>query len=183
MQRLIFDHGYALPTERVFEYLSEHENLADLFGAKVTRLKNGTDGNRNGIGSVRELKVGPTPPFEETVTEFVPNELIAYEITKGSPLKSHHGEMRFTREGEGTHLHYEISFASKIPGVDFIIAQGLKRNIAKGLTARGDGRLTVRAWSAKRSMLTSSRDREGKAGGWTAGGRGSARPAPQPARR
>ncbi len=135
MQRLIFDQDYALPPERVFDYFAEHENLAAVFGAKVTRLKNGTDGHRNGVGSARELKVGPTPPFEETVTEYVPNELIAYEITKGSPLKGHHGEMRFTQEGDKTHLHYEISFASKIPGVDFIVAQGLKKNVGKGLAA------------------------------------------------
>ena len=69
MQRLIFDHDYALPPEQVFAYLSEHENLGDLFGAKVTRLKDGSDGNRNGVGSSRELKVGPARPFEETVTE------------------------------------------------------------------------------------------------------------------
>ncbi len=133
MQRLIFDQGYALPPEQVFEFFAEHENLAEIFGAKVIRLKDGTDGNRNGVGSVRQLKVGPTPPFEETITEFQPNELITYEITKGSPLKGHHGEMRFTPEGTGTHLHYEISFGSKVPGLDMIVAGGLKRNVAKGL--------------------------------------------------
>jgi uncharacterized protein YndB with AHSA1/START domain len=133
MQRLIFDQGYALPPEQVFQYFAEHENLADVFGAKITRLKNGTDGNRNGVGSVRQLKIGPAAPFEETVTEFVPNELIAYEISRGSPLKGHHGELRFTAEGTGTNLHYEISFGSRIPGVAAIVAQGLKRNVAKGL--------------------------------------------------
>ena len=133
MQRLIFDQGYALPPEQVFDYFAEHENLADLLGAKITRLKNGTDGNRNGVGSIRQLKVGPTAPFEETVTEFVPNELIGYEITRGSPLKGHRGEMRFTAEGTGTHLHYEIAFGSKIPGVAVIVAQGLRKNVAKGL--------------------------------------------------
>jgi uncharacterized protein YndB with AHSA1/START domain len=133
MQRVIVDRDFPVPVERAYAYLAEHENLADVFGARIKRLKDGDDGTRNGVGSVRELKVGPTPPFEETVTEFVPNELIAYEITKGSPLKNHRGEMRFTTEGEGTHLHYEISFGSKLPGVDLIVAQGLKRNVAKGL--------------------------------------------------
>jgi len=135
MQRLIFDHDYALPPERVFAHLAEHENLADVFGAKITRLRDGGDGNRNGIGSARELRIGPAPPFEETVTEFVPNELIAYEITKGSPLKDHRGEMRFTPEGEGTHLHYEISFSGKLPGIAMIVAAGLKRNVPQGLAA------------------------------------------------
>lgn len=133
MQRLIFDQSYAQPPEQVFNYLADHENLGDVFGAKVTQIKDGTDGHRGGVGSVRELKVGPTPPFQETITEFVPNELIVYEISKGTPLKDHHGEMRFTAEGTGTHLHYEISFGSVIPGLAFIVAQGLKRNIPKGL--------------------------------------------------
>ena len=65
------EHEFAKPPERVFAYLAEHENLAEVFGAKITRLRDGEDGERNGVGSVRELQIGPMPPFEETVTEFV----------------------------------------------------------------------------------------------------------------
>ena len=122
MQRLIFDQGFALPPEQVFDYFAEHENLEALFGAKVTRLKNGDDGNRNGVGSVRQLKVGPgRRRSRRPITVSRPNELIEYEVTKGSPLKDHHGEMRFTPEGDGTNLHYEISFDGKIPGTGPII--------------------------------------------------------------
>src|SRR5215210_7728262 len=128
MQRLIFDQGFALTPEQVFSYFAEHENLEALFGAKVTRLKNGDDGTRNGVGSVRQLKVGPGTPFEETITVSQPNELIEYKVTKGSPLKNHLGEMRFTPEGDGTNLHYEISFDGKVPGSGPIIAALLKRN-------------------------------------------------------
>ena len=135
MQRVIVDYDFQVPVERSFAYLAEHENLADVFGAKIRRLKDGDDGNRNGVGSVRELRIGPGPPFEETVTEVVPNELIRYEITKGSPLKGHRGEMRFTPNPDGgSHLHYEISFAGKLPGIAPIVAAGLKRNIPKGLS-------------------------------------------------
>ena len=133
MQRLIFDQGFALPPEQVFDYFAEHENLQDLLGAEITRLKDGTDGNRNGVGSCRQLKVGPFPPFEETTTVYESPDLIEYEITKGSPLKNHHGSMRFTAEAGGTNLHYEITFGSKVPGLDILVAQGLKKNIAKGL--------------------------------------------------
>lgn len=137
MQRIIFDQSYSLPPEQVFNHFAEHENLGEMLGAKITRIQDGTDGTRNGVGSIRELKVGPAPPFQETVTESIPNELIAYKITKGSPLKDHHGEMRFTPDGTGTHLHYEISFGSSIPGLAFIVAQSLKRNIPKGLASYG----------------------------------------------
>ena len=133
MQRVTFDQSYSLPRDQVFAHFAEHENLAPLFGAKITRLNDGTDGQRNGVGSARQLKLGPLPPFVETVTEVVPNEKIVYRITKGSPLRDHEGEMRFTDEGTGTRLHYEIKFGAAVPGLDRVVAAGLKRNIAKGL--------------------------------------------------
>lgn len=134
MQRLQFDHVSPLPPDRVFAYLTEHENLGPLFGAKVERVKDGDDGHRNGIGSVRRLRVAPGPAFEETVTEFVPEELVRYRITKGSPLRDHEGWMRFSpHPGGGTHVHYEISFRAVLPGLDRLIALGLKRNIGRGL--------------------------------------------------
>lgn len=134
MQRVIIDHDFPVPTEQAFNHLCEHENLEPLLGAKITRVQDGTDGTRNGVGSVRQLKVGPLPPFEETTTEVVPNELIRYKITKGSPLKDHAGEMRFTPNPDGTaHLHYEISFGAAVPGLAFIVAKGLEKNIGKGL--------------------------------------------------
>jgi uncharacterized protein YndB with AHSA1/START domain len=134
MQRVIVDYDFKVPVERSYAYLAEHENLADVFGARIKRLKDGDDGTRNGVGSVRELKVGPAPPFEETVTEAVENELIRYRVTKGSPIKDHSGEMRFTPNPDGgSHLHYEISFSGKLPGIGPIVAAGLRRNIPKGL--------------------------------------------------
>ncbi len=134
MQRVIIDHDFQAPVEQTFEFLSEHENLGVTLGAEITRLRDGTDGTRNGVGSVRQLKVGPLPPFEETVTEVVPNELIRYRITKGSPLRDHSGDMRFTANPDGTtHLHWEISFRGAVPGVAFVVAKGLERNIPKGL--------------------------------------------------
>jgi len=133
MQTLIFDRDFDLPPEQVFEFFSEHENLGDTLGAKITRVKDGDDGTRNGVGSVRSIKVGPTPPFEETVTESIPGELIRYRITKGSPLKDHAGELVFTTTESGTHLRWTISFRTGVPGLENLIALGLKRTINKGL--------------------------------------------------
>ena len=132
MQRVEIEHVFAKPVEQIYAYLAEHENLGRLFGAKITRLRDG-DSTRNGVGSVRKLQIAVLPPFEETVTEAIENELIRYKITKGSPLKGHHGEMRFTSRGPGTHLRYVIEFGSVIPGLDRVVKLGLERNITKGL--------------------------------------------------
>ncbi len=133
---------FTKPVDRVFEYLAEHENLQGLFGpAKVKRLNDGTDGTRNGIGSARELKIGPLPSFVETVTAVVPNERIEYTITAGSsPIKDHYGTMLFSSTPSGgSKLEYTIAFNSKLPGMAGVIAGGLKKNLSDGLK-KVDGR-------------------------------------------
>jgi len=134
MQTVTIDRDFTKPPERVFAYLAEHENLEALFGAKIKRLSDGDDGTRNGPGSSREMKIGPLPAFVETTTEVVPNELIRYRITKGSPLRGHEGVMRFSPTANGgTHLHYEISFGAVVPGVDRVVAAMLRRTVPRGL--------------------------------------------------
>jgi uncharacterized protein YndB with AHSA1/START domain len=132
MQRVHVVKDLPQPVEQAFEYLSESENLEPLFGAKIRRICDGSDGQRNGVGHQRHLRVGPMP-MVETIVEFVPNELIRYRITKGGVLKNHEGLMRFSRQGEGTHLEYTVDFDGKAPGVGPVVKQVLKRSITKGL--------------------------------------------------
>lgn len=128
------EHEFAKPPELIFAYLAEHENLAEVFGAKVTRLRDGEDGERNGVGSVRQLRIGPLPPFEETVTEFVPAKRIVYRITKGSPLRGHVGVMEFApAPGGGTSFVYDIRLAAPIPGLALLVRASLTRSITKSL--------------------------------------------------
>ena len=127
------EHRFAKPPEAIFAYLAEHENLAEVFGAKITRLRDGEDGQRNGVGSVRQLRIGPLPAFEETVTEFVVPERIVYRISKGSPLRGHVGVMTFAPSGGGTDFVYDIRLASPIPGVAAIVRATLTRSITAAL--------------------------------------------------
>ena len=110
MQRVHVVQDFPQPVEELFAHLSEQENLESLFGAKITRLSDGTDGTRNGAGASRELKVGPLPGFVETNTEVIPDELIRYRITKGGVLKDHEGVMRFSRQGDrvAAGLHHRL---------------------------------------------------------------------------
>ncbi len=127
------EHDFDKPPELIFGHLAEHENLAELFGAKITRLRDGDHGERNGVGSVRRLRIGPLPPFEETVTEFVPSERIVYRITKGSPLRGHVGVMSFAAAGSGTHFAYDIRLASPVPGLALLVRAVLTRSITQAL--------------------------------------------------
>ena len=134
MNTIVIERDFSVPVDRLFAYLSEHENLNVLFPARVERLNDGTDGQRNGVGSARKLSFGGLLPFVETNTEVVPNELMRYRITKGTPLNHHRGEMKFSpREGGGSHLRYEIEFGSRVPGLAAIVASSTKRSIERGL--------------------------------------------------
>jgi len=126
------EHDFAKPPQRIFAHLAEHEHLAEVFGTEVIRLRDGDD-ERNGVGSVRRLKIGPLPPFEETVTEFVPARRIVYRITKGSPLRGHLGTMTFAPSSSGTRFVYDIRVASPIPGLAPVVRALLTRSISRSL--------------------------------------------------
>ena len=134
MQRMRFVKDFDLPPEKVFGYFAEHENLGGILGAEVTRLSDGDDGERNGVGSSRRLNPpGPAPAFEETVTAFVPDKLIEYRVTKGTPLNHHLGVVTFAPAGDGTRMEWRIEIGTAMPGLDFVISRILIRNIGGGL--------------------------------------------------
>ncbi|HWH29000.1 MAG TPA: SRPBCC family protein [Mycobacteriales bacterium] len=133
MQRIEVTQDFSAPVETVYAHLARHENLERVFGATITRLRDG-DTTPDGVGSVRLMKVSPLlPPFEETVTQAVPNELIEYRITRGSPLKDHVGVMRFSPAGTGTRLDYTIEFDSRVPGAGGVLKQAIEQNVRSGL--------------------------------------------------
>lgn len=132
-ERVRVTQTYTSDPQTVFEKLAEHENLGPVFGAKITRVSDGTT-SRNGAGSVRRLKIGPLPAFEETTTKAEPNSLIEYRVTKGSPLKGHWGRQELTPAADGgTVLTYTIGFDTKIPGMAGIVAKQLQAGLEKGL--------------------------------------------------
>ncbi len=119
------------PVEEIFSFFEVHENLGRIFGARISRIREGSDAP-NGTGSVRKLSIGPLPPIEETVTLYEKNARIEYSISNTTPLKNHHGIMRFSEKDGGTHLDYNIVFESRIPLVGGLIRKTLERNIRKG---------------------------------------------------
>lgn len=140
VQRVDITQDVPAPVEAVFARLTEHEDLGPLFGAKITRVRDG-DTDRNGVGSVRRLRVAVLPPFEETVTEFVPGQLVGYRITQGSPLRDHRGEMQFISTGpELTRVRYVIEFGAVVPGLDRLVRLALNRSVAGNLTRVALGR-------------------------------------------
>ncbi len=131
--RVRITHVYSSSPETVFDRLAEHENLGPVFGAKITRVNDGTT-ERNGVGSTRRLKIGPLPDFDETTTVADRPALIEYRITRGSPLRDHWGRQELTPTADGgTRLDYTIGCNAVVPGLAPVIAKVLSTAIRKGL--------------------------------------------------
>ncbi len=129
--RIELRHEFDAPPERVFDYFAAHETFANLWPAKITRLRDG-DEERDGVGSVREIRVGPLA-FEETIVTYQRPALLEYRITRGGPLRNHHGRIAFHPQGAGTRLEYSIEFDGRVPLIGGLIAKSLVRDFERGV--------------------------------------------------
>lgn len=132
MSRIEFDSYFKQPLSEIFAMLSDHEEFGRVTGANMTRTKPGDDGELNGVGSLRDVKIGPLPAFEEKVVAFEKDSLIQYTITQGSPIKNHMGWIRFQEYNGGTHVNYVIEFEPKVPLTGGLIGFALKQGIHGG---------------------------------------------------
>lgn len=135
MKTITIRQAFPLSIEEVFAVFSNHEAFGAMLGQKIVRIKNSASDDENGVGSIRRISMPLGLDFEETITEFQKNRYIAYEISKGSPLKNHRGQMSFTHSDKGCFLHYEIRFESKwpIPFFGSILAAQLKSSIGSAI--------------------------------------------------
>lgn len=135
MQKIEIIQTFNKPLEKVFTDLSDHATFGRILGVNIQRIKDSKDTDKNGLGSVRFIKSYPVPPFEETIVAFEPNILIAYEISKGSPIKNHRGELHFSVEGESSKLVYTIRFEPKVnfPMWGALLKSLIEKPIRKGL--------------------------------------------------
>jgi len=121
-QTVRFEQFFAAPRDKVFAWFADHEKFGRIWPGSTRRVQDSADGaNVNGLGSVREIR-SAGQVFEETITAFEPPERIEYKVTKGSPIKNHRGEIRFTAVEGGTRLDYTIEFDPKIPLTGGLIA-------------------------------------------------------------
>ena len=124
---------FDVPRSRVFALFADHQRFGRLLGAPVRRIRDSVQAGPNGIGSVRKIGLGPIG-LEETVLNFEPDTLIEYSISSLSPIRNHHGRIRFADTPDGrTHLHYTITFEDRIPGTGKLLARALEQGIRRGI--------------------------------------------------
>ena len=132
--QLRFEQYFAAPRPKVFARFADHAWLGRVWGGRFTRVKDATQGsNPNGLGSVRTIKNGLLPKFEETIVKFEPPSVIEYRVTRGSPIRNHLGRLTFSDADAGTKLVYTIEFDPKIPFTGRLIARILSAGWRNGV--------------------------------------------------
>lgn len=131
--RIEIEDFFSVPREKVFALFADHKQFGKLLGAPVKRIMDSSDADPNGIGSVRKIGIGLLG-VEETIIGFEPDSLIEYTITSLSPLRNHHGRIRFadTKEGQ-TRVNYTITFEEAIPFTGKLVHAALDKAIRKGI--------------------------------------------------
>lgn len=126
-------HIHASP-EKVFDFFSDHESFGRIWPGKTTRIKDSDNPhNPNDVGSVRQISLGPIR-FEETQITCQRPHLIEYTVTRGSPIKNHHGRIQILAADDGgTDIDYLIAFDPKIPCTGGLIANNLRKDWARGI--------------------------------------------------
>lgn len=129
--RVDLTHTVAAPVEAVFDFFSDHDKFGRLWPAKIRRIRTG-EREANGVGSVREIRIGPLR-FEETIVSSRRPELLEYRISRGGPLRNHHGRIEFHPCDTGTRIVYTISFDARVPFTGGLIARQLAGDWARGI--------------------------------------------------
>ena len=77
---------FSAPVDQVWEAFNDHANFGKMMGQDIKRVTDSTDeGNVNGLGSVRSIKI-PGAAFEETIVRSQKPVCIEYQITKKLPI-------------------------------------------------------------------------------------------------
>jgi len=134
-QHINITQSFNAPVDTIFNIITDHEAFGHVINAKVRRVVDGKDENKNGLGSIRRVSAFPAPAFEETVVAFEPNQLMEYVVSKGSPIKNHKGRMEFSDEDGKTRLNYTIDFEPKLPFLFFgsVFKNAIEKPIRDGL--------------------------------------------------
>lgn len=101
--------------ERVFEVLSNHEGYTRFPGVHAATLLRAGSTDKNGVGALRRIAVGPAW-FEEEIVSFAPPGSFEYRIVRARPPIEHeHGRVTVTPVDGGCEVVWTTRFAVRLP--------------------------------------------------------------------
>lgn len=127
-----FVESFAVPPERIWEALADHEGMSDWLGARVRVVAGPPDG---GVGTIRRVQGRGIISFDEEVIYADAPRRMVYRIVRGVPgVRFHRGELLVEPWGKtGSQLTWDILVDSPIPGLGNVILAAVRPVLRAGL--------------------------------------------------
>lgn len=140
--RIVNDLYAAAPPEAVWRLLADPLTWPGFSSIGKAFIERPGATEPTGVGMIRRFHTGPLKMREEIVVHESPRHH-AYVLLSGMHLRDYRGDVTLTPEGDGTHIHWEVSFTGAFPGAVAFWKPGLARAL-KGI-AHGLGRAAEQA--------------------------------------
>ncbi|MFW0789859.1 SRPBCC family protein [Gordonia sp. CPCC 205333] len=108
------------PTAQVWAALADHAGMSAWGPGTKVNVTAAKEGDPNGVGAVRRIKVGPGPAIVEEITEFSPDQKLGYRALAGVPFKDYQGLVALTATPGGTEIVWTLTAADRLRGVESV---------------------------------------------------------------
>jgi Polyketide cyclase / dehydrase and lipid transport len=120
----------------VFALISDHEKfLSGVAETTATIVKAGAS-ERNGLGCIREVRVGERIRYVEEITLWQPPYAFEYLISEASMLIRHHGSrLDLVAHEDSTEITWTSRFDIPVPVIGWALGAFLKNRLESAFTA------------------------------------------------
>jgi len=124
------------PIEAVFEVLADHANYDRFGGIRRAELIRPGAKDRNGVGALRRITIGPLS-FEEEITAYEPPTRLDYLIVKlNAPYDHKGGSVRLeSSDGAATHAVWTSEYEIPVPLVGGLAERAFALFFSRGFGA------------------------------------------------
>jgi hypothetical protein len=124
------------PIVDVFALVSDHEKfLSGVSGTTTKILKAGAE-ERNGLGCLREVRVGDRVRYVEEITQWQPPTSFEYVIREASiPIRHYGSRLDFTARQQSTDVAWQSHFDVPIPIIGWAAGLLMKRRYEAAFSA------------------------------------------------
>lgn len=117
---------FAAPRHVVYDVFADRERSGEYLPFSTRLVRHG-DAERQGVGAVHRIGVGPLGVREEIV-DLVPDERIRYRVVGGLPVRSHVGTISFADHPDGTAVAYRMESIPRVPVPAAVMTAILRRS-------------------------------------------------------
>jgi hypothetical protein len=124
------------PLLDVFALVSDHEKFLSGVSGTTTRIIKAGTVERNGLGCLREVRVGDRVRYVEEITRWEPPNSFEYLIREASmPIRHFGSRLDFTTRQESTEVAWQSHFEVPLPIIGWALGQFMKRRYESAFSA------------------------------------------------